>query len=68
MSYADDTTPYSNGHNVAIVPEGIEVKEKINSIEDTSIKNSFSKKLLEVLIAYKLTFNNHVSKLCVKAG
>ena len=38
------------------------------TIEDTTIKNSFSQKLLGVLIDDKLTFNNHVSKLCEKAS
>ena len=33
-------------------------------IEETTIKNSSSKKLLGVLIDNKLTFNYYVSKLC----
>lgn len=36
--------------------------------EDTTIKNSSSKKLPGVLINDKLTFNDHVSKLCQKAS
>ena len=37
-------------------------------IDDSDIKNSSSKKLLGVLIDNKLTFNEHVSKLCKKAS
>lgn len=38
------------------------------TFEDTTIKNSSSKKLPGVLINDKLTFNDHVSKLCQKAS
>ena len=38
------------------------------NIDDTSIKSSSSKKLLRVLIDNKLTFNEHVSKLCKKSS
>ena len=38
------------------------------TIEDTTIKNSSSKKLLGVLTDNKLTFNDHVSKLCEKVS
>ena len=37
-------------------------------IDDTDIKSSSSKKLLGVIIDNKLTFNEHVSKLCKKAS
>ena len=37
-------------------------------IDDTDIKSSSSKKSLWVLIDNKLTFNEHVSKLCKKAS
>ena len=37
-------------------------------IDDTNIKSSSSKKLLGVLINNKITFNNHVSKLCEEAS
>ena len=37
-------------------------------IDDTDIKRSSSKKLLGVIIDNKLTFNEHVSKLCKKAS
>ena len=37
-------------------------------IDDNDIKSSSSKKLLGVLIDNKLTFNEHVSKLCKKAS
>ena len=36
--------------------------------DDTDIKSSSSKKLLGVIIDNKLTFNEHVSKLCKKAS
>ena len=42
--------------------------EAFIKIDDTDIKSSFSKKLLGVLIDTKLTFNEHVSKLCKKAS
>ena len=95
-SYADDTTPYSNGKNIVTVLENIGTKGKevfnwfsMNyvkanpdksqllltskdeasiKIEDTLIKSSSSKKFLGVLIDNKLTFNEHVSKLCKKAS
>ena len=95
-SYADDTTPYSNGKNVVTVLENIETKGKevfnwfsMNylkanpgkshllltsrdeasiKIDDTDIKSSSSKKLLGVIIDNKLTFNEHVSKLCKRAS
>ena len=95
-SYADDTTPYSNGKNVVAVLENIETREKevfnwfsmnylkANSdksqllltskdeasikIDDTNLKSSSSKKLLGILIDNKLTFKEHVSKLCKKAS
>ena len=37
-------------------------------IDDTYIKSSSSKKLLGVLMDNKHTFNEHVSKLCLKAS
>ena len=37
-------------------------------IDDTDIKSSSSKKLLGVIIDNKLTFNEHVSKLCKRAS
>ena len=37
-------------------------------IDNTSIKCSSSRKLLGVLIDNKITFNNHVSKLCKEAS
>ena len=37
-------------------------------IDDADIKNSSSKKLLGLIIDKKLTFNEHVSKLCKKAS
>ena len=37
-------------------------------IDNTSIRSSSSKKLLGVLIDNKITFNNHVSKLCKEAS
>ena len=37
-------------------------------IDDTNIKSSSSKKLLGVLINNKITFTNHVSKLCEEAS
>ena len=37
-------------------------------IDGTDIKSSSSKKLLGVIIDNKLTFNEHVSKLCKKAS
>ena len=91
-SYADDTTPYSNGKNVVTVLGNIETKgkqvfnwfsmsylksnpgksqllltsrdEASIKIDDTDINSSSSKKLLRVIIDNKLTFNEHVSKLC----
>ena len=45
------------------------LKEKTSiKTEDTTIKNSSPKKLLGVFIDNKLTFNDHVSKLCEKAS
>ena len=38
------------------------------TIKYTNIKNSSSKKLIDVLIDNKLIFNEHVSKLCKKAS
>ena len=44
-------------------------KEEVSiTIKNTTIKNSSSKKLLRVLIDNKLTFKDHVSKLCEKAS
>ena len=37
-------------------------------IDDTDIRSSSYKKLLVVIIDNKLTFNEHVSKLCKKAN
>ena len=42
--------------------------EAFIKIDDTDIKSSSSKKLLGVIIDNKLTFNEHVSKLCKKAS
>ena len=42
--------------------------EASTKIDDTDLKSSSSKKLLGVLIDNKLTFNEHVSKLCKKAS
>ena len=61
-SYADGTTPYSNGENVVTVSAKIETKRKevVNLFYINFLKTNPDKP--------KLTFNEHVSKLHKKAS
>ena len=61
-SYADDTTPYSNGKNVVTVSKKLETKGKevVNLFYINYLKTNPDKP--------KLTFNEHVSKLHKKAS